>query len=509
MKNLLSLCATAALSALLGSAALAEGSLYFGLSGEPRTLDTKVNAGAPARTIRLAIHRGLLNYGTTGELSPELAESFEVSADALSYTFRLREAKFHDGTPVTAADVKATLDYLTAEASTATYKAELSVIDTIATPDERTVVITLKKPFVPFPHYLALPESAILPASWIAANAETPDAAPIGAGPFRFVTWERGREVVVEKFDGYYKPGKPAVDEIHYVFYGDENTRVNAIRSGDVDIIDYVPWKDAAALEQDPAITLDSVGGPFMMLQFNTKEGPFADPRVRQAVSYAIERSAIINTAFNGRGTPLWGIAVPEGTMGWSEAAANHFSHDPEKAKALLAEAGYPDGFEARLLSTAQYGFHQNTAIAVQAELAKIGIKLTLDLPDWAGRMAKNTAGDYDVLVAGTAGDITDPDWLSNFFYGGETLVRLNNSAWFNDAEINALLDEGRTTLDPAKRAEVYDRFVQRALETSPFVFLMWRDQSFAVRDTVEGFKNLPGFLTFQSGITVEDVVLK
>lgn len=123
--------------------------------------------------------------------------------------------------------------------------------------------------------------------------------------------------------------------------------------------------------------------------------------------------------------------------------------------------------------------------------------------------MAKNTAGDYDVLVAGTAGDITDPDWLSNFFYGGETLVRLNNSAWFNDAEINALLDEGRTTLDPAKRAEVYDRFVQRALETSPFVFLMWRDQSFAVRDTVEGFKNLPGFLTFQSGITVEDVVLK
>lgn len=508
MKNLMSLCATAVLSALLGSSAMAQGSLYFGLSGEPRTLDTKVNAGAPARTIRLAIHRGLLNYGTEGELSPELAETYDVSDDALTYTFRLRDANFHDGTPVTSADVKETLEYLIAEDSTATYKAELSVIGDISTPDGETVVITLKQPFVPFPHYLALPESAILPASWLAENAGNPDADPIGAGPFRFVSWERGREIVVEKFDDYYKPGKPLVDDIHYVFYGDENTRVNAIMSGDVDIIDYVPWKDATALDADPSITLDSVGGPFMMLQFNTKEGPFADPRVRQAVSYAIDRAAIINTAFNGRGTPLWGIAIPEGTMGWSEETASHFDHDPDKARALLAEAGYPDGFEARLLSTAQYGFHQNTAIAVQAELAKIGVRVTLDLPDWAGRMAKNTAGDYDFLVAGTAGDITDPDWLSNFFYGGDELVRLNNSAWFNDPEINSLLDEGRTTLDAEKRAEVYDRFVARALETSPFVFLMWRDQSFATRDNVEGFTNLPGFLTFQSGITVEDVAL-
>lgn len=509
MKSLVKLAAGVAFAALMGSSAMAEGTLYFGLSGEPRTLDTKVNAGTPARTIRLAIHRGLLNYGADGQLSPELSEDFEVTEDALTYTFHLRDAKFHDESPVTSADVKATLEYLTADGSTATYKAELSVIDKIDTPDDKTVVITLKQPFVPFPHYLALPESAILPAAWLAANTGNPDADPIGAGPYRFAGWERGRELVVEKFADYYKPGKPSVDTIHYVFYGDENTRVAAIKSGDVDIIDYVPWKDAEALEADPEITVDSQGGPFMMLQFNTKEGPFSDPKVRQAVSYAIERSTIINTAFNGRGIPLWGPGIPKDTMGWSAERENYFSYDPEKAKALLAEAGYPDGFEARLLSTAQYGFHQNTAIAVQAELAKIGVKVTLDLPDWSGRMAKNTAGDYDFLVAGTAGDITDSDWLSNFFYGGEELVRLNNSAWFNDPEINALLDEGRVTLDPVKRADVYERFAKRALELSPFVFLMWRDQSFATRSNVEGFTNMPGFLTFQSGIKVEDIVLK
>jgi glutathione transport system substrate-binding protein len=127
-------------------------------------------------------------------------------------------------------------------------------------------------------------------------------------------------------------------------------------------------------------------------------------------------------------------------------------------------------------------------------------------LPDWSGRIAKNNAGDYDFLVAGTAGDIADPDWLSNFFYGGQQLVRLNNSAYFNDQSINDLLDKGRVTLDAAEREKIYGQFVDRALEQSPFVYLMWRDQSFGLNKKVKGFTNIPGFLTFQSGFTVENV---
>lgn len=496
-------------SALIAAPALADGgTLYFGLSGEPSTLDTTVNAGAPARTVRLAIHRGLLNYGADGKLSPELAESYDISPDALTYTFHLRKATFHDGSPVTAADVKASLERIIAPGSKATYRNELGVIQSIAAPDANTVKLTLAKPFVPLIHYLALPESAIVPAQWIAKHGSDPNAMPIGAGPFKFVSWERGREMTVERYSGYYKPGKPSLDKVHYVFYSDENTRVNALKSGDVDIIDYVPWKDAASIEADGNLKLASTTGPFMMLQFNTAFAPFAKPEVRQAISYAIDRSAIINTAFNGRGKPIYGIAIPDGYMGYSVEKANYFSHNVEKAKELLAQAGYPNGFSARLLATSQYGFHQNTAVAVQAELAKVGIKVTLDLPDWSGRIAKNNAGDYDFLVAGTAGDITDPDWLSNFFYGGNQLVRLNNSAHFNDPVINALLDRGRVTLDPAERAKIYDQFVDRALALSPFVYLNWRDQSFGLSKKVTGFTNIPGFLTFQSGITIEDVKL-
>ena len=174
----------------------------------------------PPRTVRLAIHRGLLNYGIDGKHSPELAESYQVSGDGVTYTFTLRQATFHDGSPVTAADVKATFDGMLAATSRATYKGELSIIQGVEAVDAHTVRFTLGHVFAPFVHYLALPESAILPKAWLEKNAGNANAPPIGAGPFRFVNWSRGREILVQKFPGYYKPGKPALDEVHYVWRG-------------------------------------------------------------------------------------------------------------------------------------------------------------------------------------------------------------------------------------------------------------------------------------------------
>lgn len=492
------------LLALTATTALAEGSLWFGLSAEPPTLDTVVQPGTAARTVKLALHRGLVNYGIDGKVSPELAESYEISPDAQTYTFHLRDAKFHDETPVTAADVKATFEHILDPNGKAAFRNELSIIETIDTPDDKTVVLHLKSPSVALIGYLALPESVIVPAAWLEANKDNPTAEPVGAGPFKFSEWTRGQEIVLEKFDDYYKEGKPELDELHFAFYGDENTRVNALKSGDVDIIDYVPAKDAESLKTGGTQLL-STYGPFMGLQFNTHFEPFSKPEVRQAIAYAVDRSAIINTAFNGIGAPIWGIAIPEGYMGYSEAKKDHFSHDVEKAKELMAKAGYPDGFEARLLASSQYAFHQNTAVALQSELAKIGIKITLDLPDWATRMSKAGNADYDFAVLGSLGEIADPDWLTNYYYGGEKLVRTNNSPYFDDPEIDALLDKGRATVDLVERAKVYDAFVDRALELSPLVYFMWREQDYAVRDGVSGFTNMPGFLTFQSGYSLEN----
>ncbi|WP_286680209.1 ABC transporter substrate-binding protein [Tepidanaerobacter sp. EBM-49] len=479
------------------------GNLIFGLSGEPATLDPAVQGGTFQRAVKECIYRGLVNYGRDGKIVNELAESYTVSEDGKTYTFKLRQAKFHNGDPVTAEDVKFSLERILDPKTGATYMNELSIIDKIEAVDDSTVKITLKNTYAPFIHYLALPESAIVSKKWTEEKGGDLSGNPMGAGPFQFVDWTKGQDINVKKFPDFYKENTPKLDSIKFVFYTDENTRVNALKAGDVDIIEYVPWKDATTIENDPALKLDSAMGPFMMLQFNTHFKPFSDPKVRQAISYAIDRTAIINTAFNGRGEPIFGLPIPKGYLGYNEKYNNYFKYDPEKAKQLLTEAGYPNGFKATLLATSQYSMHQQTAVVVQAELKKVGIDVTLELPDWPTRIEKNLKGEYDFLVAGTSGDITDPDWLSNFFYGGD--IRLNNSAYFNDPEINRLLDEGRTTLDESKRKEIYDKFSERALELSPFVFLTWREQSYGMKKEVEGFQNLPGFLSFQSGITLED----
>ncbi|MCE6075278.1 peptide ABC transporter substrate-binding protein [Agrobacterium vitis] len=508
MKRVLQLALAVGVLNLTATVAMAGGTLYFGMSQEPPTLDTVLQPGTAARNVKLAIHRGLVNYGIDGQITPELAESYEISPDAKEITFHLRKATFHDGSQVTSADVKASLDRILDPNGKAAFRADMSAISKVEALDEKTVKLKLSKPSVAVIAFLALPESAIVPAAWLQKNASNPNASPIGAGPFQFVEWTRGREIVVKKFSGYYKKGKPDLDEVHYVFYSDENTRVNALKSGDVDIIEYVPYKDSADLEKGPDTQLLKTTGPFMGVQFNTKFEPFSKPEVRQAVAYAVDRSSIINTAFNGLGQPIYGLPIPKGYLGYSDATANYFKTDLQKAKELLTKAGYPNGFEAKLLATSQYSFHQNTAVAIQASLAKIGIKVTLDLPDWATRMERAGAGQYDFAVLGSLGETPDPDWMSNYFYGSDKLVRINSSPYFNDQKMNDLLDQGRATVDAAERKSVYEEFVARTLTLSPEVFFMFREQSYAVRKGVTGFTNIPGFLTFQSGISIENTKL-
>jgi len=483
------------------------GSLIFGLAAEPDTMDPYVQNGTHGRTVKLAIFRGLYNYNENGELEEELAESHTTNDDLTSYTFKLRDAKFHNGDPVTAEDVKYTYERMLEPDSAATFKTELSIIDNIEVVDEKTITFNLSEPSAPFLHYTALPESVIVSKSYTEANKGNIDTNPMGAGPFKFVSWTQGSEIVLEKFEDFYKEGQPYLDKITFEFYTDENTRINALRAGDVDIVESIPWKDTESIANTDNLKLESANGPFMKLQFNTDFEPFSKPKVRQAIAYGIDRSAIINTAFSGRGEPIYGMAILEGYMGYDEKFTNYFEHDVEKAKELLAEAGYPNGFKAKLLSTSQYGMHEQTAIAVQAELKKIGIDVELELPDWATRINKNVEGDYQFLVAGTSGDITDGDWMSNFFTGGP--ARLNNSANFADEKIDSLLEEGRKEIDPEKREDIYHQLIERALELSPFVYLSWREQSYGMQENVNGFNNLDGFLSFQSGVTLEETYIQ
>lgn len=476
----------------------------MGLTAEPPTLEPAVNSGTAQRAVKLSIYRGLFNYGPSGEPVAELAQSYTISSDHKTYTIKLRTAKFHNGDPVTPEDVAYTFERILDPKTGATFSRALSVIDSVKVVDTSTVQFMLKRPTAPFIDYLALPESVVVSKKWFQVQGDDVSRHPMGAGPYRFMRWDRGQRIVLEAFSGYYKPGLPKTRRVVFLFYPDDTARVNAMRAGDVDLIEYVPWKDIATLKNDPRITLYPGTGPFMGIIFNTTYKPFSDPRVRQAFAYAIDRKAILNTAFSGQGRPIYGMPVVPGSIGYSKAFDSYFKYDPEKAKQLLSEAGFPNGFKARLLSTSQYAFHQQTAIAVAAELKKIGITVDLDLPDWATRLQMNLKGDYDFLVVGTAGDITDPDFLSDYYASGP--IRLNSAPGFSDPDMDRLLQQARETTDRGERSRHYTDLQQRALRLSPLVFLTWREQAYASSSKIKGFVNLPGFLSFQSGLMLEKV---
>ncbi|HWX49573.1 MAG TPA: ABC transporter substrate-binding protein [Roseomonas sp.] len=475
----------------------AEGVLRFGLSAWPPNLQPWASTGVSAGTVKLLIHRSLVSYDAKGELRGELAESWSLD-DSGAWVFRLRpNAVFHNGEPVTAEDVKWTLEQIAGERSTAYMRTQFQRVERIETPDAQTVRLVTKEPVATLPHWFGGYNMAMV---W----RKSPPNEPVGAGPYRLTGQERGSSLELTAFDRFYKPGLPKLKRIRFLVYADENLRAAALQSGDVDMVEYVPWQSMAAVESDPALKLDAVDGPFMDVLFNGTRGPFADARVRRAVAHAIRREDIVKSAFFGRGSPLEGVPIPRDTPWYDEQLAHGWNYDPARAKALLAEAGHPDGFQTTLLATAQFGMHKDTAEVVQQHLAAIGIQCELRLPDWSTRVSLGTRGQYEIAIHGTAAENNDPDGLSTVL---DTTLSPSHGRSFGvqAPRTAALLAEGRAELDTQKRIAIYKDMQRAALEEVPMIGLAWRSQGYGMKRKLQGFTNLPGALTTLSGTHLEN----
>lgn len=481
-----------------GHAAPRQGALRFGLSSYPPSFNPWAQAGTAAGTVTLMTHRGLLSYDKTGNIQGELATKWERDGDA-GWLFHLREATFHDGTPVTSADVKWTLEQVAGEKSTAYMRAQFAGVDHIDTPDARTVRIVMKTPTVTVPIWLAAYEMPIVKTGSIDKAG-----VGIGCGPYVIKAQDRGVSIDLVAYDKYYKPGLPKTKEVRMIVYADETARVAALQSGDVDLVEYVPWQSMAPIEADPKLKLENTDGPVMYVTFNGAKGPFTDPRIRRAVAHAIKREEIVKSVFFGRGAPLEGLPLVKESPYYDDKLAHGWNYDPVLAKKLLAEAGQPNGFSCTLLSTAQYGMHKDTAVLMQQHLGEIGIQVQLALPDWPTRVALGNRGQYEFAVSGTTSDGNDPDGLTNLL---DSSLGANASRSFElpVPKISALFAAGRSEFDPAKRKQIYLDLQKQALDEAPAVFLAWRSQGYAMTKDVQGFTNLPGALTFLSGTTLED----
>ena len=484
------------------SRAATQGNLRFGLSTYPPTLAPWGNAGTAYGTVQLLTARSLTGYAPDGSLTGERAESWSREGEA-TWMFKLREAHWQNGKPVESEHIKWNLDQIAGEKSTAYLRTQMRAIDRIETPDARTIKLVMKSPDVTVPlAFATYSMTMIYPDS---ATASVPNG--IGAGPFVLKSAERGVGLELEAFGQYYKPGLPKLKSIKLTAYADENLRVAALHAGDVDLIEYVPWQSMGGIEADPKLVLQNTEGPYMYLVFNGKAGPMADKRVRQAIAHAIKRDEVVKAAFFGRGAPLAGLPLEQASPFVNPALANAQAYDPARAKKLLAEAGHPDGFSAKLLATAQYGMHKDTAAVIQQNLADIGIQVELVLPDWATRVAQGNRGQYEFAVMGTGSDSNDPDGMSNQI-DTSLPTAYARSVNLPSPKVHDLLAQGRAEFDEAKRKAIYDEVQREVIDDANFVGVAWRAQGYAFTNKLKGFQNLPGALTFYSASQLDQAEL-
>ena len=478
------------------------GEITYGLSADPPNLDPQIDSGAAASTVKMLVYSTLARYWSGGQVEPNLAESWEVSSDGLELMLNLRPGvTFHDGAPFTGEDVKASIERMQDEAIGATLQVEMGAIEEIVLDDELTVRLRFAQPNPAMIEYLAQPDAAIMSKAFLDSGTD-PNTAMVGTGPFRFVSREPGVSTILERNETYFREGLPYLDRIVFVPYPDENTRVSALLGGEIDMADYVPWKDMQAVEDDPALKL-ALGqeAAFMCVIYNVTQAPFDNPLVRTALGYAYDRQAVVDAVFFGRGAPITGGVIPSSSWAYNADLEGTYGYDPDRAKELLAEAGFADGFSVTLLSTSQYGMHQSTAEIAQQNLQAIGIDCQLELYDWSTVVQRQTEGSYQFRIHGLSPELVDPDFLTNFF---DSASPFSQSSGFADDDVDRLLVEGRSALDETERKAIYLELEQRLLEISPWNFLAWREQGEGLKEEIQGYEHLPGSTGFKSAVTLE-----
>lgn len=436
-----SLILAAAVSLVAMGAALAQQTeIRIGVALEPPALDP--TAGA-AEAIDIVVYQnvfeGLTRIDQTGAVQPGLAQSWTVSDDGLTYTFTLHEGvTFHDGSTFDADDVKFTFDRLLADDSTNAQKALYAPIESVTVSAAKTVVFTLSRPDGLFLFNLGRGDAVIVAPESAATNGTD----PIGTGPFAFVQWDRGSRVMLERYEPYWGEA-PELTKASYLFIGDTATMTNALLAHDIDGTNNFAAEALPVFESNPEfkVLVGSTEGETILATNNAK-APFDNLKVRQAMAHALNREEIIAGATYGYGVPIGTHFAPHHP--YYLDLTETYPYDPEAAKALLAEAGYPDGFSATLkLPPVAYATLSGQIIASQ--FAQVGIKLELVNTDW-GQWLEDvlTNKDFDLTIVSHVepfdiGIYADP----NYYFG------------YDNAEVQALNEKLNATIDEAARQEL------------------------------------------------------
>lgn len=431
------------------------GTLILARSQEPLTLDPNIPADNGSIYAIEQIFDALIEPDSEGSgLRPGLAESWEISGDGTVYTLTLREAKFHNGDPVTVEDVVFSLQKAKENAG---YGFVFAPVQTIEAVGDRQIRLTLSERYTPMLSVLSLFTASIVPKAIYEQDPKAFGEKPIGSGPFKVVEYARGERLVLERSEDYWEQGAdgqplPYLDRIEMPYVPEGNSRVLGLRNGDFDVIEFVPYNQAAALQAEPSLNIEVA--PVYRLDYvylNHAKPPLDDKNIRLALNHAADREAILKVVFFGFGE-IPNSFMPK--MNFHSPEVPLIPYDIEKAKALVGEAGY-DGTPIKLLISAGDTSGVQIANILQQGWQQAGLNVELEQVDGGTAFAMVTEGNYMAHVSYITSDINDDDELATLQADFDSGTEAFFSRYRNDA-VAELLAKARQSADPAERAALY-----------------------------------------------------
>lgn len=452
------------------------------LSAAFTTLDSYDSPDTITKAVGRAVYEGLMKFDRDMNPVPNLAESVEMSPDGLRYVFKLKHnVRFHDGTPFDAEAVKINFDRVLDPKNHLTRRAVYAFIDHVDVVDSHTVAFTLKHPHAGFLRRMAMNNAMIICPNHIKKYAGTKGLAfnACGTGPYVQVEFNPSERFVVKKNPDYRIPGLPKLDGIRFIPVPENATRAAMLRTGEADFITTVPVEQIKTLKADENLVVTAI--PSIMqkhLDFNNYFKPFTDKRVRQAINYAINKEALAKVAYAGYAVPQYGL-MAEQYPGAVKFGA--WPYDPKKARELLKEAGYPNGFTTTLWS----GYNDTTASKViqflQQQLRQVGINVETKLlePGVRSDLILNVTGAADsksrLFYIGWSDGTLDPDQiLRPLLHSKQQPPVYMNTSYYANPEFDKLIDAALVETDEAKRKKLYGEAQRIAWDDAPWAFLLF-----------------------------------
>lgn len=480
------------------------GTLVYGRGADSVSLDpANVTDGESMRVTR-QIYEGLVSYSEKDtSIEPALATSWENSKDGLIWTFKLRKnVKFHDGTPFNAAAVKFSFErqmfkdhpyhHGDFEYWLGMFGGFPGVVKSVDVVDDLTVRFKLERPQAPFLANLAMSNFVIFSPDAVKKFGEDIGNHPIGTGPFKFVRWDHGDKITVEANMDYWA-GRPYLDKIIFRSIPDNSARLIELQSGGIHLMDSLNPDDVALVNKDKNLQV-LLRPPFNVgyLAMNMDKKPFDNVYVRQAVSYAINKAALVKAFYAGLAQPAKNMTPPS-LWGYNNKVTD-YTYSVSRAKTLLAKAGYPKGFETTLwaMPVARPYMPQPTKIgeAIQANLAAIGIKAKIVSFDWGTYLDKISNGEHDMCLIGWTGDNGDPDNFLYMLLDKDQAVKgsANNYSFYRSEELHKVLIEAQRVSDQKTRSALYMKAHEIIHRDAPVVPLVHSTPPLAAFKHVMGY---------------------